>query len=58
MELGRLITSRGGPNGKACTLSDVRVYSGRPDANRDRRTYAAHDKQSNRWTSDGATANL
>ena len=55
MELGRLITSRGGPNGKACTLSDVRVYSGRPDANRDRRTYAAHDKQSKRWTSDGAT---
>ena len=55
MELGRLIASRGGPNGTLCALTDVRIYSGRPDANRDSRTYAAHNRQTQRWISDGAT---
>ena len=55
MALGRLIASRGGPRGAACTVSDVRVYSGRPVSNRDRRSYAAHRRQSRRWASDGAT---
>ena len=55
MALGHLIAGRGGPRGAACTLSDVRVYSGRPVSNKDRRSYAAHRRQSRRWTSDGAT---
>ena len=55
MAPGRLIASKGGPRGAACTLSDVRVYSGRPVSNRDRRSYAAHRKQSRHWSSDGAT---
>ena len=37
-----------------CSLSDVRIYSGRPDPNRNKRTHAAHMRQSNRWTADGA----
>ena len=55
MDLGRLIASKGGPNGIPCALSEVRIYSGEPDSNRDPRTYAAHDKQTKRWESDGAT---
>ena len=55
MDLGQLIASKGGPNGIPCTLSEVRIYSGEPDSNRDPRTYAAHDKQTKRWESDGAT---
>ena len=55
MALGHLISGRGGPRGAACILSDVRVYSGRPVSNKDRRSYAAHRRQSRRWTSDGAT---
>ena len=55
MDLGRLIAGRGGPNGAPCTLSDVRIYSGEPDARRDPRTYAAHRSQTQRWASDGAT---
>ena len=55
MELGRLIADRGGPGGAACTLTTVRVYSGRPDPNKAPRTYAAHRKQTGRWMSDGAT---
>ena len=55
MELGGLIADRGGPNGAPCTLSEVRIYSGEPDARRDPRTYAAHRRQARRWASDGAT---
>ena len=55
MALGHLIASRGGPRGIACTLSDVRVYSGRPVSNKDRRSYVAHRRQSLRWSLDGAT---
>ena len=55
MDLGRLIAGRGGPNGAPCALSEVRIYSGEPDARRDPRTYAAHRRQTRRWASDGAT---
>ena len=55
MGLGRLIAGRGGPGGAACTLAAVQVYSGRPDPNKDPRTYAAHRKQTGRWESDGAS---
>ena len=55
MELGRLIAGRGGPNGAACTLAAVRVYSGRPDSSKAPRTYAAHRKQTGCWMADGAT---
>ena len=55
MDLGHRIAGRGGPNGVPCTLSDVRIYSGEPDARRDPRTYAAHRRQTHRWASDGAT---
>ena len=55
VKLGQLIANRRGPGGVPCSLSDVRMYSGRPDPNRDQRTHAAHMKQSNRWRADGAT---
>ena len=55
LDLGRLIAGRGGPNDAPCTLSDVRIYSGEPDARRDPRTYAAHRRQAQRWALDGAT---
>lgn len=55
MDLGRLVAGRGGPHGVPCILSDVRIYSGRPDAKQDPHTYAAHRRQARRWASDGAT---
>ena len=55
IKLGQLIASRGGPGGLPCSLSDVRIYSGRPDPNRDKRSHAAHMRQSNRWRANGAT---
>lgn len=55
MELGRLIEGRGGPGGTSYALREVRVYSGRPDPQRDWRTFSAHRKQSQRWQQDGAT---
>ena len=54
MDLGRLIASRGGPGGVLCALSDVRIYSGRPDSNLQPRAHGAHRKQTARWRSDGA----
>ena len=53
MQVGELIAARGGPGGAACVLSDVRVYTGRPDPTRDPRTYAAHMQQCARWEADG-----
>ena len=41
INLGQLIASRGGPDGLPCSLSDVRIYSGRPDPNRDKRSHEA-----------------
>ena len=35
IRLGELIAARGGPAGASCALSDVRVYTGRPDSNYD-----------------------
>ena len=55
VKLGQLIASKGGPGGATCSLSDVRIYSGRPDPNRDARTHAAHMRQSNQWVVNGAT---
>ena len=55
VKLGQLIASRGGPGGTTCSLSDVRIYSGRPDPNKDQRTHAAHMRQSNRRATNGAT---
>ena len=54
MELGRIIASRGGPRGMPCALSEVRIYSGRPDVAKAPGTYAAHMNQCNRWVADGA----
>ena len=54
-KLGSLIESRGGPNGIECVLSEVRVYTGRPEAVKDPKTYAAHMKQCANWESDGVT---
>ena len=54
MELGRLIASRGSSGGTLYTLSEVRVYSGRPNPKIDKRTFSAHRKQSQRWALDGA----
>lgn len=53
--LGSLICSRGGPNGSQRVLHEVRVYTGRPDATKDPRTYAAHMKQCSAWAKAGAT---
>ncbi len=55
MELGRLIESRGGPGGQACVLTDVRVYTGRPDSTKAPKTYSAHMKQCAQWQADGVT---
>ena len=54
MDLGQLIAGRGAEDGTSYTLSQVRVYSGRPDRDRDKRTFSAHRKQSRRWELDGA----
>jgi len=53
--LGLLICNRGGPNGSQRVLHEVRVYTGRPDATKDPRTYAAHMKQCSAWARAGAT---
>ena len=54
-ELGKLIESRGGPNGAVCVLKEVRAYTGRPDPNKDPKTHAAHMEQCARWETDGVT---
>ena len=53
-KLGKLIESRGGPDGVSCVLSEVRTYTGRPDPRKDPKTHAAHMKQCEKWLSDGA----
>lgn len=52
--LGRLIASRPGPEGAACQLQQVRVYTGRPEAGKDKKTYSAHMKQCHAWEIAGA----
>lgn len=54
VRLGHLIAVRNNPSGIRCALSEVRIYSGRPDQRRDPRTYAAHRNQIQRWADDGA----
>ena len=54
MELGRLIANRGGSDGRSYTLSEVRVYSGRPNPKMAMRTFSAHQKQSQGWRLSGA----
>ena len=44
-----------GPGGTSYALSEVRVYSGRPDPKMDIRTFNAHQKQSQSWRLTGAT---
>ena len=54
IKLGQLIASRGGPGSMPCSLSDVRLLrSAGPE--RDKRSHAAHMRQSNRWRANGAT---
>ena len=55
MELGLLIESRGDLDGTPYSLSEVRVYSGRPNPHRAWRTFSAHRTQSHGWAQDGAT---
>ena len=55
MALGRLIESRGGPEGVTTTLVEVRIYTGRPDSHKDPKTYAAHMKQCEVWQTDGVS---
>ena len=54
MKLGRLLESRGGPGGTKCELTEVRVYTGRPDPREAPETYSAHMKQCSKWQLDGA----
>ena len=53
--LGQMIAERGGPGGTECILSEVRIYTGRPDPIRESKTYAAHMKQCARWEADGVS---
>ncbi len=53
--LGKLICSRGGSSESMRTLLEVRVYTGRPDATKDPRTYSAHMRQCSAWTKSGVT---
>ena len=53
--MGEIIAERGGPDGTECILSEVRIYTGRPDPIREVRTYAAHMKQCARWEADGVS---
>ena len=52
-KLGDLIASRGGPSGMVCSLSEVRAYTGRPDPDKDPKTYSAHMKQCAEWQRTG-----
>ena len=52
-KLGDLIAARGGPSGTACSLSEVRAYTGRPDPEKDPKTYSAHMKQCAEWQRTG-----
>ena len=52
-ELGNLIAGRSRPGGAACVLHDVRIYTGRPDPEKDSRTYAAHMRQCDAWEASG-----
>ncbi|MDA2933711.1 NYN domain-containing protein [Acidobacteria bacterium AH-259-D05] len=50
--LGNLLCSRP-PPGQTRTLTQVRVYTGRPDASKQPKTYGAHRKQCSAWEAQG-----
>ncbi len=52
--LGQLIASRA-PPGFTRVLSDVRMYTGRPDSSREPQTYGAHMRQCQAWARAGAS---
>lgn len=54
VKLGELIAARGGPGGAQRILTEVRVYSGRPDPSKDATTYGAHLRQCAQWEANGA----
>lgn len=51
--LGQLVVSRP-PPGRERVVHEVRIYTGRPDATKDPKTYAAHMKQCQAWKKAGA----
>ncbi len=51
--LGEIVAERSRPGGSACVLHDVRIYTGRPDPEKDPRTYAAHMRQCDAWEASG-----
>lgn len=53
MRAAGLICTRG-PAGVVRELAEVRIYTGRPDSTRERRTYAAHMRQCAAWERAGA----
>lgn len=53
MAVGQLICSRP-PAGYTREISEVRIYTGRPDSTRDPRTYGAHMRQCESWERAGA----
>jgi uncharacterized LabA/DUF88 family protein len=53
MKLGQLITSLPPPNTEI-VLHQVRIYTGRPEATKEPKTYAAHMKQCANWQRAGA----
>ena len=52
-KVAELVARRSRPGGAECVLDDVRIYTGRPDLNRDPRTHAAHMRQCEAWESSG-----
>ena len=53
IKLGKLICSRS-PTNSSRLLQQVRIYTGRPDAAKQPKAYAAHIKQCNAWEKLGA----
>ena len=51
--VGQLLCNRP-PGGHTRELSEVRIYTGRPDSSRDPRTYGAHMRQCEAWERMGA----
>lgn len=54
VQLAQLIAPRGGPASERCLPEHIRIYTGRPDAAKEPRTYGAHRKQCAAWEHWGA----
>ncbi len=54
LALGQILTARGRPDSDR-VLTEVRIYTGRPDATKEPRSYAAHMKQCVGWTASRVT---